>query len=67
MDISNIEKTTEIIKNKIPSKYYLSIEDLRSLLDIVNNRRPVQAVMIAFEYGFMKGTRAKARKRCPTL
>ena len=67
MDISNIEKTTENIRDKIPSKYYLSIEDLRSLLDIVNSRKPFQALMIAFEYGFMKGTRAKARNRCPTL
>ena len=62
----NIEKTVTKEKSGIPYTYDLTIKELRQLYDI--SREDIfHALIVAFQFGFIRGARAKAKNRVPTL
>lgn len=63
----NIQKTVQRAKGKIPFYYELSFNEMCQIADICKDRGLLEAVMVAFDFGFIRGTRAKARDRVSTL
>lgn len=60
----SMEETVKRTRGKIPSAYDLSLEELERLCQLGNIS---EALCMAFDYGFTKGTRAKAKDRVSVL
>ena len=63
---NHIKKTLEKDKGKIPYSYSMSLHDLVELFT-TNKDDPVTALCMAYDYGFIRGTRAEKRKSVPSL
>lgn len=63
----SMEETVERIRGKIPTAYDLDLEELTRLCKLGLSEGLGQALCMAFNYGFSKGVRAKARGRVSAL
>ena len=52
--------------HKLPSDYSLTVGDLNELFN-ASQKDIFEALIIAYDYGLIRGTRAKARGRVPVL
>lgn len=62
----NITETVRKNEDKIPYAYVLSCGELGQLYEL-GKADILDAVAKAYAYGFIKGTRAKGKKRVPVL
>ena len=62
----SMEQVVERTKGRIPTAYDLDLEELKRLCEISVDSI-TEALCMAFDYGFAKGTRAKAKGRVSTL
>ena len=61
-----IEKTVKKVKEKKPYEYSLTMAEYTSLVQ--SGKEDIcKAISMAYNYGFARGTRAKARNRVPVL
>lgn len=63
----NISETVRRAGNKIPSTYELTLRELGQLHDISKKSSIIQALICAYRFGFVKGTRAKSKGKVSTL
>ena len=64
--MSDIQKATAQKKEKIPYAYDLSLEELTTLY-VESKIDVIHALSMAYTFGFIRGTRAKGKKRVPIL
>lgn len=50
-------------KSPAPSPYQLTLEEIQALYGMLCNGKAYQAIVSAFDYGFMLGRRCEARER----
>ena len=62
----SMEETVERIRGKIPTAYDLDLEEFKRLCELSMDSLG-EALSIAFDYGFVKGTRANAKGRVSAL
>ena len=62
----SMEETVERIKGKIPTAYDLDLKELERLCELSADSI-AEALCMAFDYGFVKGTRANTKGRVSTL
>ena len=63
---NTIKKTVTKASDGIPNAYDLSIEELTTLYES-SQRSIIQALIMAYDDGFVRGTRAKARGKVTIL
>lgn len=63
---TSMEKTVKRQQDKIPSSYYMNGDEVLRLHQIEKTNW-YDALMIAYVYGFIKGTRAKSKNRVSVL
>ena len=63
----SMEETIERAQGKIPYDYYPNFDEMATLYREGKHEDIYEALIAAFEYGFIKGTRAHQRKRVPAL
>ena len=63
MAVRNMEKTASKAIKNIPTAYDLSVEELYRLYDLMRKDK-TEALLMAFRYGFVLGTRAIDKKQC---
>ena len=63
----NIEKTVKRVSDRIPYTYTLSQGEMLQLCDIYRKHGILMSLIKAYEYGFIKGTRAKGKNRVSVL
>ena len=66
MSDCNIEQTVSRAKGKIPYYYGLSLGELTELCEF-SRESLIHALIMAYEFGFCRGTRAKDKNRVPVL
>lgn len=54
----DIVATAAATEGKIPKRYNLSVEELEELHKLIMEGKEIEAVLIAFRYGFELGRRA---------
>lgn len=63
----SMEETVKRARGKIPYDYYPNLDEMNYLYRVGKHKDIFEALIAAYEYGFIKGTRARQRKRVPTL
>ena len=63
---SDVSKVVAQKKGRIPYDYALTIGEIMQLYH-ASEKDIVSALILAFDFGFIKGTRAKGRKKVPVL
>lgn len=63
----SMEETVERTKDKIPTVYHLDLDQMTKLYEMSRRGDALDALIMAFEFGFAKGTRAHKNKSVPAL
>lgn len=67
MAYCNIEKTIMEKERRIPYSYDLALNEIGQLFSLYEKHGIVLSLIKAYIFGFIRGTRAKARNRVPEL
>lgn len=57
----NMEKLTE--SAKIPDRYGMTVKEVSRIYDMITEGKIYDAITMAFEFGFVMGSRAERKKR----
>ena len=63
----NIKRTVETARMEIPNSYMMSFREFEQLREIYRDQGLLIALMDAYQYVFIRGTRASARNQVKAL
>lgn len=56
-----------VINADIPSSYQINTNQIYHLYEMICDRKPIEAIVMAYNYGFVKGNRATRRGKVKAL
>lgn len=65
--VKKVNNGESLANSIIPDQYDIGYSDMSSLLEMIRNGKAVEAVTLAFDFGFVMGNRCTLRRKLRRL